>query len=816
MGLPEPFGEYSLLTKIATGGMAETFLARRTGDDAPGGEFVVKRILPQLSEDPTFIERFRQEASVAASLDHPNIARVFQCGQSADGETFIAMEYIWGEDLRRIAERGMTAGRFLSIQQAVKVCAEVANALAAVHEQADADGAPLHLVHRDVSPPNIMVGFDGGVRLVDFGIALFDSSSAKSVRQGQLQGKFGYMSPEQVEGLEIDHRSDIFSLGTVLYEFTTRKRLFKGENDLATMKVVAESKVRPPSESLPSYPPELERIVLKALAGDRKKRFSTAAEMRDALLIFIEQQGDSVESEELAQYMRRLFPDRMDDLEALLGSGYEGPSERAAEMAFVEQPVVEEPPEEEEKALPTPPPAPAAAVLAVGSAPEIPDPEAEPLDLTDLATEETPAEIKTASHTLRKARLDKFEKAAERSNQLIVVVGLIVLICAVAAVWYGTNYSWPWEGRSTVAELPDVEPLPARQLPATIPLQVSSNPVGAAVAANGVIGGEVTPTTVEVVPNATNTLVFYLDGYQTLAADAVATDTAGPVTVTLAPVETPEGWVPPEVDVDATEPPDLIPRGQLQVSTDPAGATVLLNGQEACQSPCRLTVTAGQEQHILVRRFGHLDTISHATAIPFVNENDTRFLHLELRPTPNRPRIYTFFQLDSYPERALVTLNDTLVGETPLRFQRELDSLYRVEISSDDFEPWARSFYPATGRFELRPLLARIERGPVMYTLHVDAPDMPGTRIYLGMQGSGAREVGRDLLEALVLDAGEYELTLSYTPPRESGLPRLRTEVSLDLPAGQHVVERYGWTGNDFALLERTTEAVTEFPTPTP
>ena len=276
-------------------------------------------------------------------------------------------------------------------------------------------------------------------------------------------------------------------------------------------------------------------------------------------------------------------------------------------------------------------------------------------------------------------------------------------------------------------------------------------------------------------------------------------------------------WVPPLPDPNSPEEPvDPIPRGQLHVTTDPAGAIVLLNGAETCESPCRITVTANQEQHVMVRRFGHLDTVSHATAIPFDSENDTRFLHLELRPAPNRPRIYTFFKLDSYPERALVTLNGVPVGETPLRFQRELDALYRAEITSEDFEPWVRSLYPATGRFELRPILARIEREPSALSVRVETPNMLGVRIYLGVPGSGAREVGRDVVEQLVLDSGDYELTLSYTPPRESGEARRRTELTLNLPPGQHVVERYGWNGNEFTLLERTTGEMPSIPTPTP
>lgn len=804
MEFPVSFGNFVLLKKIATGGMAETFLARHAEDSEPGGEFVIKRLLPHLAGDAVFTRNFQQEAVVASTLEHPNVAGVFHFAHSADGEPYIAMEYVWGEDLRRVAERGMTAGRFLSIEQSVAICAHIADALAAVHSETDDSGGALHLVHRDVSPPNIMVGFDGRVCLLDFGIAASEMDSEKNIRRGQLQGKVGYMSPEQVEGLELDRRSDVFALGTVLYEYTTRKRLFKGANDLATMKLVADAEVSPPSGSLPSYPAELERIVLKALSKDREERYASAAEMRDDLHAFLKSQESSIAAADLPGYMRRLFPDRMEQLEELLGDGYAGPTGRAVDMAIAPEPVVEPEPTQTETAA-----TPVGAELELPPPPLAGEPEQgsdEPLDMTDLIAEEPSGSVTSRSHTLRKVRADKFEKAAERSRQTIVIIGLIMVALAGGGLWYNANYNWPWEGISSdPTERPDVTPRPPRELPETVAVQVFSEPAGAAVAANGIIATGTTPTTVQLVPDATNSVSFYLDGYQTLVVDVEVGAAPEPLSAALRPVELPADWIPPVPDPETGEIGPAYPMGKLHVTTNPAGASIFLNGVESCTSPCRLDVTAGHDQHVMARRFGHLDTVSHAVALPFGGgETDVRFLPLELQPVPTSARIYTFFNLDSYPDGADINLNGSPLGRTPTQTQRLLDELYRIEVSAEGFEPWARSFMPAVGRFELRPILRRIPVGPALLSLTIDMPDQPGTLIYLGKVNRGAREVGTDQIEAMQFESGEYELTLSFRPPADSGFEARRSRLTLTLPPNQHVTERYAWDGQQFVVAERT------------
>jgi serine/threonine protein kinase len=300
------FGKYVLTERLGRGGMAEVWKAKISGPAGFQRTLVVKRILPHLVEDPTFVQMFMAEARLSARLNHANIVQVYELGD-VDGEYYLAMEYVRGHDLvsvvRAQLERGLPPpgmGAF--------VVREVCRALAYAHALIDERGHPLRLIHRDVSPSNVMMGFDGAVRLLDFGIAkaLAEASDNKTVT-GTLKGKFGYMSPEQVEGGEIDHRSDLFAAGVVLHEVLTGRRLFKGQSDLQTIAMVREAKVEPPSLTNPAVQPELDAVCLRALARDPEARYRGCDEMAVAL--------DDVTHElkwgpeRLAMLLRELYPD---------------------------------------------------------------------------------------------------------------------------------------------------------------------------------------------------------------------------------------------------------------------------------------------------------------------------------------------------------------------------------------------------------------------------------------------------------------------------------------------------------------------------
>ena len=270
-------GSFEILRKLARGGMAEIFLARTSGPSGFEKLVVLKKILARYASRPRYVQLFLDEAKLAASLDHPNIAQVYDIG-IVDGAYFFTMEYLHGQDVRSILHRSWRIGERLPIEHAMQIARHVASALHFAHEKPRSDGTLLGLVHRDVSPSNIIVTYDGATKLLDFGVAKTVASTVKT-RTGTLKGKIAYMSPEQARGAPIDRRSDIFSLGIVLWEMVTTQRLYRGENDLATLQLIINQPPRPPSEIRPECPPELERIVLRALAQSPDERYATAEQL---------------------------------------------------------------------------------------------------------------------------------------------------------------------------------------------------------------------------------------------------------------------------------------------------------------------------------------------------------------------------------------------------------------------------------------------------------------------------------------------------------------------------------------------------------
>jgi serine/threonine protein kinase len=302
-------GKYHLIKKIAAGGMAEIYLARVSGLAGFEKVVVVKRILPQLSTQDQFIQMFLDEARIAATLQHPNIVQMYDIG-AADGNYFIAMEYLHGEDVRSIYRRLRDRKQGgMPLDHALNIVIGVASGLHHAHDKAAFDGKPLGIVHRDVTPQNVIVTFDGGVKLVDFGIAKA-SNRLSETRFGTLKGKIPYMSPEQCQGKPLDRRSDIYAVGIMLYELTTSSRLYRGESDYDIMKQIVEHPLIPPSVRRADYPRELERIALRALAKNPDERYQNVEEMQADLEGFARHERLMVSSIALSSFMKQLFPER--------------------------------------------------------------------------------------------------------------------------------------------------------------------------------------------------------------------------------------------------------------------------------------------------------------------------------------------------------------------------------------------------------------------------------------------------------------------------------------------------------------------------
>jgi eukaryotic-like serine/threonine-protein kinase len=309
-------GRYRVVDEIGIGGMASVHLARM---DGPGGFqkwVAIKRIHPHLVEDETFVNMFLDEARVAARISHPNVATVFELGKHED-TYWIAMEYLHGEPLREVMRRTEELGQPMPPEIACRVIADAAEGLHAAHELLGKNGEKLGLVHRDVTPHNLFVTYDGNTKVVDFGIAKFTSRMANT-RAGTLKGKLAYMSPEQVAGEPIDRRTDVFALGVVLWELTTGQRLFRMESDLDTLAKVQECAVPRPSTIVRGYPIDLEKIVMKALAKTKNERYRTAREFSRALQSLLMRRGLFIASDEVAAYMISVFSDRIQKREAHL------------------------------------------------------------------------------------------------------------------------------------------------------------------------------------------------------------------------------------------------------------------------------------------------------------------------------------------------------------------------------------------------------------------------------------------------------------------------------------------------------------------
>lgn len=309
-------GRYRVVDEIGIGGMASVHLARM---DGPGGFqkwVAIKRIHPHLVEDDSFITMFLDEARVAARISHPNVATVFELGKEADS-FWIAMEYLHGEPLREIMRRTEELGAPMPPEIACRIIADAAEGLHAAHELLGKNGEKLNLVHRDVTPHNLFVTYDGNTKVVDFGIAKFSSRMA-STRAGTLKGKLAYMSPEQVAGEQLDRRTDIFALGVVLWELTTGQRLFRMDSDLDTLAKVQDCNVPKPSGIVRGYPIELERVVLKALAKNKNERYRTAREFSRALQSMLMKRGLFIASDEVSAYVKSIFGDRIEKREAHL------------------------------------------------------------------------------------------------------------------------------------------------------------------------------------------------------------------------------------------------------------------------------------------------------------------------------------------------------------------------------------------------------------------------------------------------------------------------------------------------------------------
>ncbi|MBO6933760.1 MAG: serine/threonine protein kinase [Deltaproteobacteria bacterium] len=313
--LEQAFGKYTLIAKIGHGGMAEVFLAAAKGPAGFTKLSVVKRLHPHLEEEEVLVGMFLDEARLAARLNHPNVVQTFDVGD-VDGLHYLAMEYLEGQSLARLLKRVARSGQTIPLGMACRIFTEALHGLEYAHTLEDYDGTPLGVVHRDISPGNLFLTYEGQVKVLDFGIAKAGTQLTET-RAGQVKGKFAYIAPEQARSGQHDHRADLWSLGVVMWEVIAGKRLFKGDSEISTLNNALRSDIVQLDQAV-DVPPELSAIVGRALQRDPEQRYRSARELREDIVAFMQREGLHSTRSELGSFLAGFFDKDRDEQRAIL------------------------------------------------------------------------------------------------------------------------------------------------------------------------------------------------------------------------------------------------------------------------------------------------------------------------------------------------------------------------------------------------------------------------------------------------------------------------------------------------------------------
>jgi serine/threonine protein kinase len=558
-------GRYQLLRKIAVGGMAEIYLARVSGAGGFEKNVVVKRILPQLAESDEFFTMFLDEARIAATLQHPNVVHIYDAGQ-ADNEYFIAMEHLDGADLHTVRRVLADRGEAIPLQHAIFIVSSVAAGLHYAHEKLGLDGKPLHIVHRDVTPQNVFLTREGWVKLVDFGIAKAANRVSNTTTYGTLKGKLAYMSPEQCRADLVDRRSDIYSLGVLLYEMTCGRRPYAGKSEYELLREIVEGAVPPPSLATPGYPPELEVIAMRALAREPADRYPDALAMEQDLARFARRNDLHGSTLTLAAYLEPLLDAAQEQARARRIRRLSSAPPRAGAASEGDDGDFDQDWQPTVAAVLRPRSA-RGTLRAVRAAP----PDAQPA-----------APLPTLPHAMLDMRV-----RPRRTVPLIVGVLLLVGSVAGGAVYYGRAPQRPGVADLSGGPVVDVRPVGA--------VHVLSDPPGAAVWLS--LGPA--PAEGEVDGAVEHLVRVEHEGYRTRHVTVGASD---PVVVELEPAQRVEVLAEPTGLPGATQsgPPR---KARIQVSSRPPAATVwLLVGV----TPARVALPGGARHELRVARDGYL------------------------------------------------------------------------------------------------------------------------------------------------------------------------------------------------------------------
>lgn len=747
------FGNFELLTPLAAGGMAVTHLARHA-DDPTSPVVVVKRIRPEIASEDELRELFRAETEFAQGLVHPNIVRTLGAGE-VDGELYLLLEFVQGADLRDIGKTVGRAKEKIPTAAVASIIRSAARGLDHAHDYGPT-GKSLGLVHRDVSPPNIMVGFDGRVAVIDFGIARVERAYQR-VREGQLKGKFAYMSPEQVEGLAVDRRSDVFSLGILLWEFTVGRRLFKTTSNIATLAAISEARVTRPSELLPDYDTALESIVMKALARDRRDRFQTAGELADALDAWL----SGAEAVDLGEWMADHFPERVARVRELTGGVYDA------------VPDSHEPKMEDEQAPPEPTERPRDGEIQSVVHELAPDPDADPFHVAS---------------------------AGGRTVLGIFTVIGVALLCfiafRIATDGIGTSHLADADVTPNIGDV-DVEFVPPPPLDRT-PTRITSEPAGALVVLNAVATGQRTPAEVALVTDETNVLSLHLDRHATTFIEVEA-GTPGHAVLTLVPEPEPTQpdpeqaasaqLGPGQLDADGSgegsadpgPPPPPPGHGRVRVvardtSGAPVAADVMVNGVSTGTAPFAFDTLARQEVHVTVRAEGFRDSAAYVAPIAYSDRNSEAEVILEMTRDAGDANRWTTARLRTSPRDSQFSVNGE-IQTLPMLLNLPSSEFSLLRATAPDHRPVTRAIEGGLGQVEFLMRMSPILDGPAAISIATEPEE--GITVYLERirHGSAGAHQVQLPLERAEHPAGDYRITLEYR--HEEGRTRERFEVEV-------------------------------------
>ncbi len=631
-------GQYYIMEKIAQGGMAEIYKGLAYDVHGINQKAVcIKKILSHLSADKDFIGSIIDEAKLAVKLVHGNIAQTYDLGK-VDDDYYMVMEYVDGATLSQINKRCLKQGKLVPVPILAYFISEVAQGLDYMHRRTDEDGRSLHIVHRDISPQNIMVSYSGTVKIIDFGIAKA-AFKAGPTESGILKGKFAYMSPEQALGDSIDHRSDIYSLGIILHEMLVGKRLFKGADSRETIRNVRRAHVDPPSSFLSELPDELDRITMKVLAKDRRHRYPYASELHDDLVKFLHKHYPDFKPSDAAAFVQELFRQEISDQRPL-----EADSKTPALIIDRTN-----------------------SALADDDQFEVTGAAKAPADIEEFMIDEEPISRQESEgdDEMKEKELSEFERTpVERSRghgalRRLVVYGSALLLVIVSIIvvlgWLKTRGPSP-------AASPDLAEM-----------MVVTDPPDALVLLDGRPVGRGSPVTVkDVEPGEEHALRVTKDGY--LTHDRRVTLDRGE-------------FLSLSVKLKTSAPS----RADIEIVSTPPGATIFLDDRETkLRTPATLEKIDTKSEHTIGL---YLEGYKFWSRKLTLKGGQAKSFDVAL------VKDFASLLVDSDPPESLVIIDGAPAGQTPLtKDGLDPEKIYQIEIWHEGYESVTQEFKPVPGK----------------------------------------------------------------------------------------------------------------------